>query len=453
MEKSCPFFDSNFLLESIDNLLCRGVNIFLSSLFAFIVLFGLSNAAPTQSRTWTSTAGTSLEASAQEFADGSIVFQRGDGTTLKVPLDKLIEDDQVILIDHFAIPVPKPGEPFGSSLPQASGLPYALGEVHGPIDADGEAKYFLYLPTTLKEGRKAPVIFWSNFSPANAALTRRMIIGAELTGTIAAASADSKNGNNLPVNHAFAKASLKHIAATLPTDEDRTVFTGVSGGAAMAFHNAARLPHAGVITSVGYIPDDAPKGGYYFITGGASDYNRYGSALAADGFGEKKSTLRYTTGGHHTPIPDLLIADGLLWVSLHFYADNEKDYREEMKDLEVGVLKWVEELRKEQPHRAYHAARLTSDLIPLSDHNKPLFEEVLAELGTPENKQYVEGLAALEEFGRKEFAPIGSGSKSEHTTPAIQKGAAELEEKYKGVPEIEEFAREMGKVTTKIPGR
>lgn len=418
---------------------------YLTTLFC---LAQLTYGEPTESRTWTSAAGTTLDAIAQKVDDGKVFFQKTDGSSLTVPLDKLSEADQAVLVEHFELVVPQAGIPFGSGLPQASDLPFPLGEVSGPITSEGETTYFVYLPTTLKAGRNAPLLYWTGFSPTRKAITARMKMAAEMTGSIAVSCGNSSNKVGFAGNHEFTKTNLKHIKKTLPVDEDRVFFTGVSGGGATAFYNAARLPHAGVLSSVAYIPTgDKPKGGHYFITGGAIDYNRYGSALAAEKLGTDVSTIRYTLGGHHEPIEDELVAEGLLWMNLRYYAENVEELIEEQKDLEVQVLEAVTKLKERLPHRAYHWALMTSEILSVSEHNQTLFDEFLAELGTDANKRYAEGIADLEKFGLEYFAPLASGSAMDHTTPEIQEEAEKLATEFEGVPEIPEIARYMKKPT------
>ena len=90
---------------------------------------------------------------------------------------------------------------------------------------------------------------------------------------------------------------MKHLIGSLPVDPQRVYFTGGSGGGAMSFYNAARIPSAGAMPHIGYIPDDTTlKGGDFFVINGATDYNRYTSAAAVKSFG-KNAIHRFFVGG------------------------------------------------------------------------------------------------------------------------------------------------------------
>ena len=70
----------------------------------------------------------------------------------------------------------------------------------------------------------------------------------------------------------------------------------------------------------------------------------------------------------------------------------------------------------------------------------------------PINVRYTEGIAAINEFSNKYYAPEGEGggSKGSHTSSQIERAAEKLATEYAGVPEIEEIAKGLGKPTAKI---
>lgn len=404
---------------------------------------------PTPERDWNSKAGTTIKAVAQTVEKKTVSLVTTDGRTLKVPLDKLTNEDQAFLIEHFSIAMPKPGEAFGSDLAPASGLPQDLGESAAPIVASSTSKYLIYLPTTLKEGRSAPLLFWTHSGGGSPKILNHMKRGAEFNGWIVACSMESRNNNGFEQNHENTKDCLKHIKENFPIDPDRIYFTGSSGGAATAFYNAVHLPHAGVLSSVGYLNGGTPSGGDYFISGGAYDFNRYISARAGKMVGERKSTLRYHPKGHGV-VPDWLINDGMLWLNLRYLEGKEKKMTAECQDFEFQTLAWLNERRAEHPHRAYHAALQITQALEISDHNAPFFEKMMSELGTELNKRYVEGLEEMEDFGRSKLEPYGDSSQMKHTTPQLEAAAQKLSTKYAGVPEIEELALLLGRITDKL---
>ncbi len=50
-------------------------------------------------RTWTSSAGTTIEARFAGLANGTVILGKRDGKKLKVPLDKFVEADQKFVAD------------------------------------------------------------------------------------------------------------------------------------------------------------------------------------------------------------------------------------------------------------------------------------------------------------------------------------------------------------------
>ena len=91
-------------------------------------------------------------------------------------------------------------KPKPSGAEPATDLPHPQGEVVGPIDTGEGAKYFLYLPKTLKKNQKAPLLFYTNSGGGNKANLNSITEGAELCGWIMAISVESKNQNTIDQN-------------------------------------------------------------------------------------------------------------------------------------------------------------------------------------------------------------------------------------------------------------
>jgi hypothetical protein len=133
----------------------------LSGLFAWIAISSLLAAAPTVEREWTSTAGSTLKAVAESVSGGKVHFKASTGRKFDVPLDKLVEADRAFLAEHFADQLPKPGEPQDSGAAPAEDLAQPQGEAVGPLETPEGSKYHLYIPKSLKKGRKAPLLFYT----------------------------------------------------------------------------------------------------------------------------------------------------------------------------------------------------------------------------------------------------------------------------------------------------
>ncbi|MEM7146239.1 MAG: hypothetical protein AAF591_13965 [Verrucomicrobiota bacterium] len=409
---------------------------------------------PTEERTWNSTAGTSITAKATAIENNSVTLVTSDGRPIQVPLDKLADTDRAFLADHFQIePATPPGATASTSIP-ATNLPHPLGQTVGPITTPSGSNYFVYLPTTLKADRKAPLILFTNAGGGSAKVIDLMLEGAELNGWIAACSVESRNKNDTDDNFKHCKNAVEHLFATLPIDEDRLYFTGGSGGGAMSLRNASEMKHAGAIPIIGYIPPGAVvSGGKYVVINGATDYNRYVSANARKLFGDD-AIHRFHPGGHSKG-PDWLMTDAMTWLNGLYLADDGKDLTDERIDFEASMIDWIKKLRENnEPWRAYAWALFLQEQYDVSGDNEPVIEALVTELGDDEaNRKYVEGLAALDEFSGEYLSGMGTGSLMSHTTTKIQKAAEEIAKDYAGVPHIEETAKALAQPTVRQGGK
>lgn len=151
-------------------------------LLSHVLCLSLS-AAPTDERIWNSSAGTTLKASATDFQNGQVVFKTSSGRVIKVPLNKLSEDDQKFLKEHFDIKEAKLGEPTGSGRAFITeGLAHPIGQATGPIDAGDGSNYYVYIPKTLRVERKAPLIIYNSAGGGKERVVNRYAQGAELNG-------------------------------------------------------------------------------------------------------------------------------------------------------------------------------------------------------------------------------------------------------------------------------
>ncbi|MDZ4199242.1 MAG: hypothetical protein U1E27_08160, partial [Kiritimatiellia bacterium] len=249
--------------------------------------------------------------------------------------------------------------------------------------------------------------------------------------------------------HDHAKNCVKHILAQLPVDPKRVYYTGGSGGGAMAFNNAALLRGAGAMPHIGYIPGSVPRGGHYFIISGATDYNRYTSAHAAATIG-KNAVQRFFVGGHQEG-PEWLCTEGMNWLNGQYLANPARaaSHSAERLDYESAMIRYIQNLqRNKMSHRAYYWAVYLRDEYRIANPNAAVLAPILAELARDASCiRYVEGMMAIQKFAQKYYPPVGSASQHKHTTPTIEKAAQKLAEEFRGVPEIEDLARELGRPT------
>lgn len=334
-----------------------------------------------------------------------VVLKKENGKTTKVPLDKLVAADQEFLRKHFQ--TVSEGVT-GSGVAAATGLPFEQGKVVGPVEASGNASYYLYLPTTLKQRRNAPLLFYTHAEGGLPVMLDRIKEGAELCGWIMAISVQSRNGLSNSENLQSSKKSVKHILKTLPVDKKRIYFTGDSGGGAMAYVNAADMDAVGVMPNVAYVPHNvSPRSDDFFIIGGGGDYNRYPSAVARDRFGEKKAVHRMFPGAHEMA-PGWLMVDGMVWFEGRYLARNKKEHIDEAKDFDASMILWLTGLKKAEPHRAYSTGRFLMDEYQIAGTAKADLQGLLDELSNdPKNVSYYEGLKELDDFSETYLAKFG----------------------------------------------
>ena len=408
---------------------------FYLALAALFFPFALG-AAPTEMKSWTSKAGTKLEAKAITVEGGEVSFERKDGKTLKVPLDKLADADRKALEDHFKV------DASGNAAPD---LGHPQGETVGPVDAGG-SKYFLYLPKPLKGGRKYPLIFYTSSGGGSADTLKPLIEGAEICGWVVACSVESKNGGEK--NHEHAAKCVEHLKKTLPLDEDRIYFSGNSGGARMAYTNAAKLDGAGVLGLIaGAQSGELKKGNHYFFISGAYDYNRYGTAFS---YAEvaRSAALRFHPGGHADG-PGWLVTEGIVWLEGQWHR-KAKEEAPTRADYEAAVLAWIGKLKESEDYRAawWTGFLRESGVMAANETALDGFGDMTAE---PANAAYADGIAKLEEFAALVLAtgPQGAPDCFEHTSTEIQREADKLLATHAATPWVKEILEALKKKTDK----
>ena len=298
----------------MNNHMHRQPSFLLTFVAAFCLLFfsvpsqqALSQTEPvTEVRTWTSLAGTTIEAAAIGIRQGKLGLKAPDGRIIAVPVSQFSAEDIAFLHEHFAgnpdLP-PIPGQPQVSSAQTTEFSIYALGEVHGPLQAGKNSTYFIYLPKSLKKDRPAPYMLFTGAGGGNAKAVQRLIPAAERCGIIIAANVESANKNPGPTsNYDHSMNTVKAINQAFPVDPNRVYFTGNSGGGATAMVNSTYYEgSAGAMPIVAYLRHELyeksdPQKRHFALMGGATDYNRYITANIAT-IHDKNSLHRFGPGG------------------------------------------------------------------------------------------------------------------------------------------------------------
>ena len=382
-------------------------------------------AEPTETRTWTSTGGHTLEGKALQLAGGKVRLEKMDGTTLSVDLSKLSEVDRDFLQEHFG----SGGEPAGEAPPEgeaADDLPYPLGTPTGEIDAGGGSTYYLYPPKSLRKGERHPVLFVMSPSGGSPRTTTHYAQGAERNRWIVAASKQSKNsfdGSKKAID-----AMIEHVRSTLPVDKDRLYVSGFSGGCREAFQVATRFDEFAGVIACGAGGSVASKKQVVYGLSGTNCFNRTDMSEAFKDFDSKDSLLRFFPGKHAWGNAELC-EDAMTHLNGVFLVRHKRNYPEALERYARDVMELAKENSESAPMRAF----MWTSFLTERGIEAPGLEELHAKLAAdPLNPLYVKGLHDIGEFAQKTFGDI-SGSAWKIDT---KDSAACLREakKYEGTP-------------------
>lgn len=402
-----------------------------------LVMSGFALGKPTEMRQWTSAVGTTLEAKAIELKGKSLTLTDATGRTLTLQLEQLSAADQEFIIDHFAEKL---------EIEPASDLAHPLGQTVGPLSADGDTTYHLYLPKSLVADRQAPVLIFTSPMGGKPHALNRYIPAAELTGMVLAVVVESRNGQPVTTNHEHCMDTLNHIGQTLPVNIKQVIFSGGSGGAATAMFNAGRVDAIGAIPYVGYLPNGSSMGKkqFFFAAGGVTDFNRYGTAEIARDAGDR-GVHRLNPGGHTGGDAEISF-EGLIWVySRHIYSKSGPG-ESEVALFEHRFLPWLKETAEKDAPKAYFWVRHLLDSCDLDSDSRRTVEGLESQLKDDRSAvAYHAAWHATAEMAEEEYSAVSNGgSRKGHTDPALERAGRKLLEQVAGVPEFEEIAKRFG---------
>jgi hypothetical protein len=297
----------------------------------------------------------------------------------------------------------------------------------------------------LKQGREAPLLFYSNAVGGQKDRLEVLKDAAELGGWILAISMESSNKLGYEESTKACESAVDDLLDTLPIDSDRVYFTGGSGGGAQAFQNASVMKAAGVMPYVTYIAaSGTPDAEDYFIIAGGCDYNRYCTAESRKELG-RKATFRAHPGGHGHP-PTWMLEDGMIWMNGRFLARHRKKYEDVARDYETDLIRWMKSKSSEEPHRVYATARFLKDEYGIESDKVDAVNELIRDLRQDDkNVMYMEGLAAIDKFAVAQLSKhaVKGNTPKGHADPKITQAATELAEEFAGTPVIEDTFRAM----------
>lgn len=403
------------------------------SVICFALLTCFLNAAP---REWTDQqTGRKITAEFVSVEEDQVTLAM-NGKQFKLPVSRLSPEDQSFIKSSGAPPVVT-----------ESAAPAGSGKVMGPIMAEGSS-YYYYVPLSLKQGNKAPLLFFTGSGGGDEGAIRRMIEGAEICGWIVACSVELRNGLSDDEYPKQTDRCLKDLFKTQSIDQERVYFTGNSGGARAAFMNAKHFSAAGVLALIaGSKKGEISKSQNNFIVSGATDFNRYDTASAFAEF-PKKSAYRMHPGAHSDG-PDWLVTEGIVWLE-SMGVPKARQTAPSHETFETAAIRWIEKMAATEPYRAAWWARFFKNQ-GVGPKNVQKITSLDAEFSkSPVNLAYIKGISDIEDFAFEVLAVGNFASVFEHTTPDIQRKADKLLQNHADTPWIKEIAAALKNPTCKL---
>ncbi len=263
----------------------------------FLLLAGICYAEPAL-RTWTSSVGSTIEATLLKLEGGKVTLQLTTGKELTIPLTSLAETDQALVKEQMAPPV-------STSI---KGIDAKPGTTSNAIKcADSEWSYHVYLPPSFNTGREWPVLFIMSAGGGKGGNPiRRYIPVADQFDCILVCSVESKNGFDR--SQAAVEAMAEDVYERFPVADKFAFATGMSGGGRMSYllsecnKNVVGILPCGA--GDGVYPDGESfrsaklrSGTYIYSLVGTNCFNRTGVYESHQEFDEK-CRLRFFPGGH-----------------------------------------------------------------------------------------------------------------------------------------------------------
>ncbi|MEM6916318.1 MAG: hypothetical protein AAF491_07090 [Verrucomicrobiota bacterium] len=408
-------------------------------------------------RVWTSIAGTTVEAKPVGFQAGKVALMReGTDQALVVEASELSEADLRYLHTLYAgdpsLP-PLPGEVQISGLAPTEFSELALGEVHGPVSADNQSSYFVYLPQSLKKDRLAPVLMITMPNGGTADQVRQLTEVSERFGIVLASVVESRNANRGDRhNHEHSVACIEAINSRYPVDPDRYIFTGFSGGGATCMINAYRYKGAiGAIPAGAYLhwemheETDSKQDLFIYKLMASQDFNRYiGSTVVT--LHDQAEMLFFP--GNHSPGGPLRTMEAITWLyGKHLSAVGET---REKYDFEAAMIEWIRDsLTETDPRKAYYWSHFLKTAYQIEGHNATILKKIDGALSdhAVEGQLYIDARIALTRYAKEQLGPHRMGSAWGHNHPKEAAFAKEQGKAFAALPEIAEIWLALSKPT------
>ncbi len=400
-------------------------------------------------RTWTSSAGTSLEARVVSVEGDRVTLEKQGGGSLTVKLAQLSQDDRSFLASWK-----KPEAPKGATT--IDGIAAEPGRVSGeiPCQAKPEWSYLVYLPQEFHMGRKWPVCFVMDAGGGSAGSLNRYVTAADRFGIIMVVSKQSRNGFDGAIE---AMVSMNEdVHARFPVWKDMVFSSGMSGGSRQAFLLSEKDDQiagvlacgsgGGVYAEGGFRPVDLRKSVVVCSLMGTNCFNRSESVRSHKSF-PSTSRLIWFAGNH-----DWASSEWIVEGMAHVYGtalakSRDKELGELRDDFATACFEWAKERQEQAPWTTWIWADFLSD-FPASNAVPAEAKALAAELAKdPEVKRGLEAEKEVQSFAAKHFHALGSQADSA-ADEGRQRAAEKEAEKFDGLPQAEVLKR-MGQPSVK----
>ncbi len=394
---------------------------------------------PTGLRSWTSISGNRVTGKATEMTpNGSVQLVTKDGRELTIGIAEFSKADQAFLEEHFGRKAP----------PQA----VTTGIHRGPLKADADTSYHLYLPKDLDPELRSPVLIWTQSDGAKPGTLQRFSEAADVLGMIIASPVEARNEGQVTLinNMAHSRSVLSKLGREFSINREAVHFGGDKSGAAAAFQNSAKMKSAGTFTVSGFFTPDmtAVNEGHHFMAGSTNSSNRYLTAWAAAKFGEEGTHYLYEGTREMPESGDIAI--GMTWMYAQGLYENLASRGAEAAAFEKRALPWLKELAETSEGDAAYLTRMLTKECKLRGRFKQEVERLHSKLTrNPETVIHVKGLEALDDFSEKELAKYGNhfSPLPEHAPKKFERMSANLAEKYQEADDLQPIFKQLAKPT------
>jgi len=403
-------------------------------------------------RTWTSKAGTSIEARLIKQTGQTITLEKKtDGKKLHLKIRQLSKADQDFI---SSIPAPAKKEaPKGETT--VTGIDASPGKISAKIHCISDAtwSYFIYLPKQFHTGKKWPVWFiMSAGGGRSGGALNRYKAGAERLGCILAISVQSKNG--FEDSDIAMETMVKDVYQRLPVIDSLGFSTGMSGGSRMAYLLAERSKHvvgvlacgsgSGVyLTGTEFRTAKLSQSTYVYSLIGTNCFNRSEATMSHNKF-PKDFRLRFFPGGHAWA-GSPYIEEGMARVLGEALKRNKDRDLEKLKsDYAETMWLWTKELETDQPWEAAYWAEFLAH-FKANSKVKSDADKLYSQLkSNPQVKLAKEADAAIEKFRNKYYNHYIDSKIGKKPAPDRAAKANKIAEEFEGLPHAK-IIRMLGK--------